>query len=654
MDFVAADTQVLGYTMITRFAFILLAFFLLQVEQGYAQGDNQQKISKKAKKNYELAMQQVDFGEYTKALEFLDQALKTDANYLDALLSKAGILAELKRYAMAVDFYEKAFVVDDMASRDFLFVYAIALGGLGEFKKALYAVDRFLALPNLSASSLQAAKYRKKCFEFAVTLQELYPERKQLSVLHMGDSINSSVSEYYPSMTIDGKELIITRRTRNAADEDFYSSSQVDGIWRNAVPLKGKVNTLFKEGGQQITPDGKWMVFSAKDYPEGLGSFDIYLSVQSDNGWSERIHAGNAINTEYWESAPCLSPDKKQLYFSSDRPGGYGGTDLYVSTLLANGKWSTPQNLGPTVNTPGDESCPFMHADNQTLYFNSNGHLGYGGTDLYLTQKTTQGFSVPQNLGYPINTIDDEGSLFVASDARTGFLASDRGDSKGGLDIYSIQLYDGIKPSACSWLAGRVYDSLQNSGLSGLIEVIDLATQQVISAVQAEDDGSYLAILPAGKNYALNVSKKGYLFYSGRFIMKETNAQQRLTYNIPLQRLQEGTKIILKNIQFTSGSFELLPESYIEMDKLLTLLAENPKLKVQITGHTDNVGSEQDNLKLSKQRAQVVLAYLTGKQISAERVIAKGMGAQEPIADNDTPNGRALNRRTEMLILSNN
>ncbi len=654
MDFVAADTQVPGYTMITRFAFILLAFLLLQVEQGYAQGYNQQKISKKAKKNYELAMQQVDYGDYSKALEFLNLALNTDANYLDALLSKAGILSELKRYELAVDFYEKAFIVDNAASKDYLFVYSIALGGLGEFKKALNAVDRFLALPNLNATSIQAARYRKKCFEFALTLQEIYPERRQAHVLHLGDSINSSVSEYYPTMTIDGNELIITRRTRNAADEDFYSSIKVEGVWRNAIPLKGKVNTLFKEGGQQITPDGKWMVFSAKDYPEGLGSFDIYLSVQTDDGWSERIHAGNAINTEYWESAPCLSPDKKQLYFSSDRPGGYGGTDLYVSTLMANGKWSTPQNLGPTVNTPGDESCPFMHADNQTLYFNSNGHLGYGGTDLYLTQKTNQGFSVPQNLGYPINTIDDEGSLFVAADALTGFLASDRGDSKGGLDIYSIQLYEGIKPNLCSWLTGRIYDSLTSTGLPGMVEVIDLTTKQVVSAIDAEDDGSYLAILPAGKNYALNVSKKGYLFYSGRFIMKETITQERVLYDIPLQPLQKGTKIVLKNIQFASGSFDLLPESFIELDKLVNLLIENPKLKVQITGHTDNIGSQKDNLELSNQRAEVVLAYLTGKQISTERVVAKGMGAQEPIADNDSPNGRALNRRTEILILSNN
>ncbi len=654
MDIIVTNTQVPGYTMISRCAFFLLAFLLLQVEQGLAQGRNQDKVSKKAKKNYELAMQQVDFGDYSKALVFLDQALLTDENYLDALLSKAGILIELKRYALAVDFYERAFLIDDGSSKDYLFVYSIALAGLGEFKKALFAVDRFLALPNLNTSSVLAAKYRKKCFEFAVTLQELYPDRQHARVLHMGDSVNSPVSEYYPTMTIDGKELIITRRTRNAVDEDFYVSNKIEGVWRNATPLKGKVNTMFKEGGQQITPDGKWMVFSAKDYPEGVGSFDIYMSVLTENGWSERIHAGNTINTAYWESAPCLSPDKKQLYFSSDRPGGYGGTDLYVSTMMANGKWSIPQNLGPTVNTAGDESCPFMHADNQTLYFNSNGHLGYGGTDLYLTQKTNQGFSVPQNLGYPINTIDDEGSLFVASDALTGFLASDRGDSKGGLDIYSILLYDGIKPSSCSWLTGKVYDSLTNVGLSALVEVIDLDTKQVVSAIHSQEDGGYLAILPAGKNYALNVSKKGYLFYSGRFIMKETVSQQNFEYDISLQPLRQGTKMVLKNIQFTSGSFELLPESYIELDKLVNLLSENPKLKVQITGHTDNIGNEQDNLKLSNQRAQVVLTYLNEKQIPATRVIAKGMGAQEPIADNDSPSGRALNRRTEMLILSNN
>jgi outer membrane protein OmpA-like peptidoglycan-associated protein/tetratricopeptide (TPR) repeat protein len=633
--------------------FALLFIFLLQSEDGSAQGYDANKISKKAKKNYELAMQKVDEGDYSSALNFLDLALRFEGQYLEALLSKAGILSELKRYAAAVEFYEKAFAVDFEQSKDYLFVYSIALGGLGEFQKALNAVDRFLTMSDLNAASVQAARYRKKSYEFAITLEQLYPNRAQTIIKNAGDSINTAVSEYYPTLTIDGKQLIITRRTRGSVDEDFFTSVWEDTSWKKTTPLAGKINTYYKEGGQQITPDGNWMVFSAKDYPEGLGSFDIYLSYQTEQGWSERVHAGNVINSEFWESAPCLSPDKKQLYFASDRPGGYGGSDLYVSTRLANGKWSIPQNLGPGVNTAGDESCPFMHADNETLYFNSNGHLGYGGTDLFLSKKTIQGFSTPQNLGFPINTIDDEGSLFVTSDAVTGFFASDRGDSRGGLDIYTIQLYQGVKPNASSWLEGIVYDSISRKGLSAVVEVIDLESKMLISEVQADEDGRYLSILPAGKNYAFNVSKKEYLFYSGRFLMKEIHQQQNFKYNIPLQPLKKGTSIVLKNIQFESGKYELLPESYIELDKLVVMLSENPKIKVQIVGHTDNVGKENDNQLLSSQRAKVVVDFLSSKKIAFDRLTSKGMGAQDPIADNQTEQGRALNRRTEMLVISN-
>ena len=634
--------------------FTLLIIFLLQAEDVNAQGYDANKISKKAKKNYDLAMQKVDEGDYVTALNFLNLALRVEENYLEALLSKAGILSELKEYATAVEFYEKAFVVDLDQSKDYLFVYAIALGGLGEFKKALNAVDRFLSISGLNAASAQAAHYRKKSFAFAVTLEQLYPNRSKTKIFNAGDSINTAVSEYYPTLTIDGKQLIITRRTRGSADEDFFASFWEDSTWKKAVPLKGKINTIYKEGGQQITPDGSWMVFSAKDYPEGLGGFDIYFSYLTEFGWSERVHAGNVINSAYWESAPCLSPDKKQLYFASDRPGGFGGTDLYVSIQLANGRWSTPQNLGPTINTPGDESCPFMHADNETLYFNSNGHLGYGGTDLFLSKRKANGFTAPQNLGYPINTIDDEGSLFVSSDAATGFFASDRSDSRGGLDIYTIQLYDGVKPSPCSWLEGVVFDSLTRKGLSGVVEVIDLDTKTIVSEVQADEYGRYLSILPLGKNYAINVSKKGYLFYSGRFLMKEILEQQNFIYNIPLQSLQNGTSIVLNNIQFETGKYDLLTESYIELDKLVLLLNENPNLKVQIVGHTDNVGKEEDNQLLSSERAKVVVKYLIQKNITADRLTSKGMGATAPIADNETVSGRALNRRTEMFVISNN
>jgi outer membrane protein OmpA-like peptidoglycan-associated protein/tetratricopeptide (TPR) repeat protein len=634
-------------------AFGLFILFLFFGEVVIGQVYDANKVSKKAKKNYEQAMLKVDEGDYLSALTFLDQAIANYPNYLDAILSKAGILSELKRYEGSVENYERAFVVDQEQSREYLFTYAIALAGSGNFKKALQAVDRFLLLPNINAASLQAARYRRKSFAFAVQNLENNAAVAPSKIENAGEAINSVASEYYPTMTIDGKQLVITRRTRGSADEDFFVSLRKDGKWETAIPLEGKINTGYKEGGQQISPDGEWMVFTGKDYPEGFGSFDIYIAYLTNNGWSERQNLGAAINTEYWESAPCLSPDKKYLYFASDRPGGYGGSDIYVSTRMANGKWSLPQNLGSTINTGGDESCPFIHADNETLYFNSNGHEGFGGTDLFLSKKSTNGFLIPQNLGFPINTINDEGSLFVTADASTGYFASDRSDTKGGLDIYVIQLGTNIQPSTTSWVEGRVYDSASGKGLMAIVEVIDLESKVVVSELEADGQGNYLSVLPLGKNYAFNVSKKGYLFYSGRFEMSKAVGQSQFKKDIPLQPLQKGTSIVLRNIQFETGKYNLLSESFIELDKVAKILFENPNMKVQIVGHTDAVGKEVDNVLLSKERANVVVAYLTTKGIQASRLSAEGIGASRPIADNQTEEGRGLNRRTELVILSN-
>ena len=634
-------------------AFGLFILFLFFGEVVIGQVYDANKVSKKAKKNYEQAMLKVDEGDYLSALTFLDQAIANYPNYLDAILSKAGILSELKRYEGSVENYERAFVVDQEQSREYLFTYAIALAGSGNFKKALQAVDRFLLLPNINAASLQAARNRRESFAFAVQNLENNAAVAPSKIENAGEAINSVASEYYPTMTIDGKQLVITRRTRGSSDEDFFVSVRKDGKWETAIPLEGKINTGYKEGGQQISPDGEWMVFTGKDYPEGFGSFDIYIAYLTNNGWSERQNLGAAINTEYWESAPCLSPDKKYLYFASDRPGGYGGSDIYVSTRMANGKWSLPQNLGSTINTGGDESCPFIHADNETLYFNSNGHEGFGGTDLFLSKKSTNGFLIPQNLGFPINTINDEGSLFVTADASTGYFASDRSDTKGGLDIYVIQLGTNIQPSTTSWVEGRVYDSASGKGLMAIVEVIDLESKVVVSELEADGQGNYLSVLPLGKNYAFNVSKKGYLFYSGRFEMSKAVGQSQFKKDIPLQPLQKGTSIVLRNIQFETGKYNLLSESFIELDKVAKILFENPNMKVQIVGHTDAVGKEADNVLLSKERANVVVAYLATKGIQASRLSAEGIGASRPIADNQTEEGRALNRRTELVILSN-
>ena len=274
--------------------------------------------------------------------------------------------------------------------------YSINLAGLGQFNQALEAVNRFLAYPKNNTESIKAAAYRKNSYQFAINFAQQHAhDHYTFTPINLGDSVNSFFSEYFPSLTIDGKTLVFTRRLNNI-NEDFFETQQQNNYWSNAKALTGSINTNYNEGAQTISQDVEWLIFTGCNFPEGKGGCDLYISKKIIDDQSSTIHSswstpqnlGNAINTEFWESTPSLSPDKKDLYFSSNRPGGFGGSDLYVSHQLANGKWSTPENLGSNINTNADESCPFIHADNQALYFTSNGWPGYGGTDLFMSKKT--------------------------------------------------------------------------------------------------------------------------------------------------------------------------------------------------------------------------------------------------------------------------
>jgi outer membrane protein OmpA-like peptidoglycan-associated protein len=363
---------------------------------------------------------------------------------------------------------------------------------------------------------------------------------------------------------------------------------------------------------------------------------------------------GGIINTDFWESSPSLSPDKRDLYFASSRSGGFGGRDIWVTHRNPNGKWGRPENLGEAVNTSGDESCPFMHTDNETLYFNSNGHPGYGSTDLFFTKKINDSMWLEaENLGYPVNTIDGEGSLVIAPDAKTAYYASERSDSRGGLDIYRFILREDIRPLRTTWVRGQVLNKKTKEGLPSTVELTDLKTRNLISKLQTDETGNYLTTLPLGKEYAFNVNRKGFLFYSENFNLTDTRSDSIFTKDIPLTPIESGANIILKNIFFDIKKFNLRPESISELDKLVLLLTDNPKLKIQIGGHTDNVGTAKDNLLLSNNRARAVTGYLLQKGIAPARLTAKGFGSTKPIADNKTDAGKALNRRTELSVISN-
>jgi outer membrane protein OmpA-like peptidoglycan-associated protein/tetratricopeptide (TPR) repeat protein len=633
---------------------ILIIVFLLSFFQiGFAQQYDPLKIAKKNKALYAKALEYADQDLYQDALSLINIALENEPTYLDAQLSKAGILGELKRYAEAVKAYSKAFVMDSAYAREYLLPYSINLAGMGNFEEALKAAGLFLLIPKLNENSVKAGTFRKNNYAFAVEQSRKHSQLSSSGFRNAGDAINSVFPEYFPSLTIDEKTLVFTRRV-NGTNEEFYEANAADNRWVQATPLKGTVNTPFNEGAQHISQDGKWLVYAGCNFPDGYGSCDIYISILTASGWSKRENLGEAINSEAWESTPCLSPDKQELYFSSNRPGGYGGSDIYVSRLRPNGRWSSPQNLGQLVNTAGDESAPFMHADNETLYFTSSGLQGYGGKDIFFSKKRMSGFDTAVNLGYPINTIDNEGGLIVAANGVNAFYSSDRADSRGGQDIYTFELREDLRPLNTTWVQGKVYDSATGKGLSAIVELIDLSSKRVVTELQTDADGNYLSTLPLGRNYAFSVNKKGYLFYSNRFMLKEVVSGDHFEVNIPLQPFAKGANIVLRNILFETGKFVLLSESMTELDKIVSILRENPALKVQISGHTDNVGKDADNLVLSASRAKAVVEYIITKGILAARLTHKGFGAAQPVADNSTEQGRSLNRRTEMTVISNN
>ena len=636
------------------FRVCLFVLFILMVNLVNAQWYDPQKVNKKAVVFYETAYQEAIDGKYAASVSHLADALKADPKYLDVYLSRAGVYANMKNYQASVTDFETAFAKDSLYSSTFLLPYSISLAGIGNFEKALEKVNNFLSTPKLNQQSIKAGNYRKNTYEFALQYKQKSTIKNYLfNPQNMGDSINSTALEYLPSLTVDGNKMIFNRRING--DEDFYESNKVNGVWQKAKPLAGKLNTNFNEGAQNISQDGEWLIFTGCNYPEGLGSCDLYISYKNKNGeWSEAENMGRDINTDAWESAPSLSPDKRDLYFSSTRPGGFGGSDIWVSHRTENGRWQKPENLGPTINTSGDDGCPFIHADNQTLYFNSNGHAGYGLSDLFVSRKNEKGeWQTPTNLGYPINTIDDEGSLIVSADGKTAFYASDKGDFKNGLDLYTFELREDIRAQKTFWVKGKIYDKKTNAGLPSSVELTTIDSGYVLSKLRTDEEGNYLTTLPLGKSYAFSVNRKGYLFYSENFTMQGNVNDSPLVVNIGLQPLEKGSSIILKNIFFETKKYELQTTSFTELNKVAELLKENAALTIQISGFTDNVGKPTDNLLLSVNRAKAVIIYLQSKGIDSKRLTGKGFGESNSIAPNTTEAGKSQNRRTELTVISN-
>lgn len=647
-----------------KYSLFFFSFLLIISATSCKAQENKYKYStksEKAIKAYEKATLYYDKYDNDNALKELDNAIKLDEKFIEAYMLKADIYADLKKYELAISNYKIAIDLDpDFFANNYMNIGMLELF-TGKYEDAKTHLTSFINNKNANIVNVRRAQYFIKNCDFGINAVN---NPVPFNPINLGDSVNSEYSEYLPSITADEKELVITRRlpvdkstsdNKNSEQEDFYICYKLnDTTWSKAKDIGPPINTPGNEGAQCLSPDGKFLYFTACNRTDGFGSCDIYYSKKVGDAWSIPKNMGSVVNSDKWDSQPSVSSDGKTLYFTSARNGGKGGMDIWKTTKDDKDVWGTPVNLGDSINTSAGEMAPFIHPDDQTLYFASNGHMGMGGFDIFYSRKDSSGnWTKPVNIGYPINTYADDSYLIVNANGDIAYFSSDRPGGKGGMDIYSFPLYEKARPKRVTYLKGTVFNKVTKDKLEAKFELIDLSTGEIYTKSFSDAvSGEFLVCLPTEKDYALNVSKDGYLFYSENFTLTgiHSNSDPFLK-DIPLQPIKKDEIVILKNIFFDTDKFELKTASTAELEKLLDLLIKNPKLKIEISGHTDNVGDDKYNQVLSENRAKAVYDYLVSKGIAKERLAYKGYGETKPLETNDTDAGRAINRRTEFKVI---
>jgi outer membrane protein OmpA-like peptidoglycan-associated protein len=633
---------------------LLLAGLLLQPSFIFSQ-ENFTTKSKKAIDAYNNGLQNYTLNKFIAAEDFFLKAIEADPQFLEAYLMLAQVYEDSNQPLKAIDVYRKGLPLHEK-----YYPYGFIKLGKLEYKEGLYenaliSYNHYLSINTNNASQIAKAREGIARCEFSI---DAIQHPVDFKPMRLGPSVNTSADEYWPSLSTDETTLVITRLVPSddfmkKVQEDFFISQWTGADWEEMKNAGRPLNTADNEGAQTISGDGRYMIFTACNRGDGIGRCDLYASSKEGDIWSLPINLGNPVNTKYRETQPSISPDSRTLYFSSDRPGGKGLHDIWVSHRDENGQWSTPLNLGDTINTEGEEMSPFIHPDDQSLYFSSDGLIGLGGYDLFISRRDSAGkWQTPVNLGYPINTNRDEIGLIVNSRGDKAYYSSDV-DKITGKDIFVFELPVRDRPLMVTYMKGKVFDALDHRLLKAQFELVDLETGRIIfSSFSDSLTGEFLVSIPVNRNYMLNVAKKAYLFFSENFSLKNSfDADKPFLKDVPLQPMMIGNSVVLKNVFFDTDSYALKKESTVELKKVVRLLQTNPEIKIEIGGHTDNTGNLDYNQKLSESRAKAVVDYLISTSVKADRMVSKGYGMNIPVATNDTEEGRAQNRRTELKII---
>ena len=585
----------------------------------------------------------------------------------------------------SIPFLEKAYNLDQAVDPTIRYLLGQAYHLNMEWDKAVKEYKSFLeTVTDFKIENI----VHKKIAECAVGV-ELIKQPLRVFIDNVGSEINTSFPDYGPVISADESVMIFTSRRDNSTGqekdqtnsyfEDIYLSENKGKKWTPAVNLGEPINTKGHDAAIGLSSDGQKLYIYLDDQGDG----NIYECVLKGEKWSKPERLGKNINSTFHESSGSISSDGKTFYFVSDRDGGYGSRDIYMSIKDKKGKWGEAVNLGPVINTKYGEEGVFIHPDGKTLYFSSEGHETMGGYDIFKSVYADGKWSDPKNLGYPINSPDMDISFVMSASGKHGYFTSVTNQGLGDRDIYMVTFLGPEKPpvlnsednllasltapvketviapvveiktSQITILKGIITDAISQNPLEATIDIVDNQLNEVIASFQSNSKtGRYLVSLPSGKNYGIAVKKENYLFHSENFDIPALAAYQEITKDIVLNNVTVGTKIVLNNIFFAVGKATFRPESNSELERLLKLLVDVPTLKIEISGHTDNKSSAEYNLKLSENRAKAVLDYLVKNGITTDRLVAAGYGFSQPIAPNDTEEGRQTNRRTEFKVLS--
>lgn len=671
-------------TMNTKHIIILL-FVVFISKVSFSQIDKESFCheidNKNIIKEYDKAIGLLISRKYEESEKILNKILKEEEDFTEAIAALAEI--QYIRYENALDGKKKDFYLQNYAlllekiviicpefeNYQLFFIIGKILYRDKKYEKSQKYLSTFITKITDGKFYEEAVVMIENMQTYNNIISKKVPYSPELII-----NVSSENDEYLPFISPDGSLLFFTRAymkkdisssylTKYVEEFSISHSKNDSGIdFGQISAMPSPFNAGRNQGAATININNSILYmticeFVSRDY----NNCDIYQSTKTSNGWAALKNLGANVNGTFtWESQPSISADGKTLYFASIRSENIGfdpnnpTSDIYYSTLNSDGTWSKAKNLGPTINTAGNEKSPFIHSDSQTLYFSSDGHIGVGGYDIFFSKYRDEDWAIPQNIGFPINTENDDIGFVVNTSGTKAYFASNKLKGIGGWDIYSIDIYEEIKPEKVVLIKGEIFDE-HGYGLSeAQIDFINVENNQISEGVINKNSGQYaVAIKPEKKEeeYLVVVKKKDYSFTSTLVDISENNTQETIQINFDVKPIEEGISVKLNDIYFATASYQIDKKSNIVLNNFIIFLNENPKVKIEIGGHTDNIGALQTNILLSQNRAKSVYDYLLKNGISKDRLQYKGFGPNNPVATNETEEGRAKNRRTEFFIL---